>query len=280
MQNRFNSSLKSPATYPETSWWFVFAGHRLLVMVDPEKPKQATGVPRVQDIRSLGFDILREHFLGYLDGIACYAAEIAKETELADGYAAVNLRRLYGQIDDGLTRVAGRGVQIIDWDRNNQFCGRCGARTDIASDRAKVCPSCNLRAYPRLSPAVIMLIRRDDKLLLAHSNRHPAGFYSVLAGFAEPGETLEECVAREIKEEVGIEVKNITYFGSQPWPFPDSLMIGFMCDYAGGEINLEDDEIADADWYTIDNMPMMLPPSTISIAGQLIEAFIAEQKEK
>lgn len=275
--NLIDTSSPAPENYPEESWWFVIAGNHVLVTVSADNPKKPTAVPRLHDARQLGLTVLRGHFLGYLAGVACYAAEIDRGAELPEGYATLNLRRLYGQLPDELTRVAGRAVQIIDWDRNNQFCGRCATPTGLATDRAKVCPNCNLRAYPRLSPAVIMLIRNGNKLLLAHSKRHPAGFYSVLAGFAEPGETLEECVAREIREEVGVEVKNIKYFGSQPWPFPDSLMIGFMCDYAGGEIELHDDEIAEADWYTIDNMPMALPPSTISIAGQLIEAFIAEQ---
>ncbi|NET74266.1 MAG: NAD(+) diphosphatase, partial [Sphaerospermopsis sp. SIO1G2] len=250
--NLIDTSSPAPEQYPEESWWFVVAGNHIMVVVDPDEPKKATAVPRLYDPRQWGLTLLRDHFLGYLDGVACYAAEIERDAVLPANHGTVNLRRLYGQLSDEFTRVAGRAVQIIDWDRNNVFCGRCGDRTVIATDRAKVCPSCKLRAYPRLSPAVIMLIRNGDKLLLAHSKRHPKGLYSVLAGFAEPGETLEECVAREIREEVGLEVENIRYFGSQPWPFPDSLMIGFTCDYAGGEIDLRDDEIAEADWYTVD----------------------------
>ena len=280
MKNRFDSSLKTPDQYPNQAYWFVFAGHRLLVEVDLENPKKVTGIPQAQDIRTLGLTLQRDHFLGYLDGVACYTADIDKEASLPENHQAISLRRLFGQVDEGLVRVAGRAIQILDWDRNNQFCGRCATPTELATDRAKVCPSCNLRSYPRISPAVIMLIRKENRLLLARSNRHPEGFYSVLAGFAEPGETLEECVAREIQEEVGVAVKNIRYFGSQPWPFPDSLMIGFTCDYAGGKITLHDDEIAEAGWYLPDEMPAKIPAGNISIAGQLIDSFVAEQKNK
>ena len=175
--------------------------------------------------------------------------------------------------------LGGRAVQIVDWDRTHQFCGRCGQETEYANDRGKKCPNCGLSNYPKLSPAIIVSITRDNgnELLLARGSRHPAGFYSVLAGFVEPGETLEMCVRREIKEEVGLDVKNIRYFGSQPWPFPNSLMLAFTCEYAGGEIVMQEDEIADAGWYTPENMPKVPPP--LSISRALIDNFVANWRE-
>ena len=172
----------------------------------------------------------------------------------------------------------GRAVQIVAWDGDNQFCSRCAAPLDTLSyERAKKCPACGLTLYPRLSPAIIIAITRQidgrDHLLLARNHRFPAGMYSILAGFVEPGETLEECCAREVREEVGIEITNVRYAASQPWPFPNSLMLGFTADYANGDFALEDEEIDQAAWFTPDNFPQ-LPPK-ISIARRLIDDFAA-----
>ncbi len=138
----------------------------------------------------------------------------------------------------------------------------------------KQCPTCGLTHYPRLAPAVIMLITRGHELLLSRAYHHPPSRYAVQAGFVEVGETLEEAVRREIREEVGLEINNIRYFGSQPWPFPSQLMIAFTAEYAGGElkINYAEAELEDAGWYTVDNLPPL--PSVNSIARQMIEAFI------
>jgi NAD+ diphosphatase len=188
------------------------------------------------------------------------------------------LRSLFGRLEASLIGVAGLAGQLILWDRNHRFCGRCGLPTqDKGDERAKVCPECGQINYPRLSPAVIVAVLRDDRILLAHSQRFPGKFYSVLAGFVEPGETLEQCIQREIQEEVNIQVKNIRYFGSQPWPFPDSLMIAFTAEYAGGELDPDPSEIADAGWFRADNLPPI--PSRISIARQLIDWFTENHKE-
>ena len=161
---------------------------------------------------------------------------------------------------------------MVAWNQHHRFCGKCGHLTEYKTDeRARACPQCGLINYPRLSPAIIVAVLRDNRILLAHSQRFPAKFYSVLAGFVEPGESLEECVKREILEEVGISVKNIRYFGSQPWPFPDSLMIGFTAEYAGGEIKVDPVEILDAGWFSADNLPPI--PPKLSIARHLIDWF-------
>jgi NAD+ diphosphatase len=172
--------------------------------------------------------------------------------------------------------LAARAVQIVDWDRTHRFCGRCGAPLKAReTERAKECPKCGLLHFPRLAPAVIVLVERGDQLLMARSRHFAPGVYSVLAGFVEPGEALEEAVEREVLEEVGIRIQDIRYFGSQPWPFPHSLMIGFTARYAGGEIRINDQELEDAGWFTADRLPGQ--PGKISIARQLIEWFVQKQ---
>jgi NAD+ diphosphatase len=186
------------------------------------------------------------------------------------------LRALFGALDDTVFALAGRAFQIMDWDRSHQFCGRCGTPTRLKEgERSRQCPSCGQLHYPRIAPAIMALIRRGPEFLLARSPHFPPGMYSALAGFSEPGETLEQTLVREVREEVGIEVANIRYFASQPWPFPHSLMIAFHCDHAGGEITPDPAEIEAADWFAVDRLPQALP-SPISISRRLIDATLAE----
>jgi NAD+ diphosphatase len=210
------------------------------------------------------------HFLGALDGLPCAAVEMGT-AETDDGY--VGLRQLWGQVDERVWAIAGRAVQIVAWDQAHQFCGRCAQPTAVMKDeRARRCPQCGLAAFPRLAPAVIVLIEREDgRALLARNARFPEGMYSCVAGFVEPGETLEETVHREVREEVGVEVRELCYFGSQPWPFPHSLMIGFFAQFASGEVSPDGDEIAEAGWFSPAELPSL--PGEISIARALIEAW-------
>jgi NAD+ diphosphatase len=209
------------------------------------------------------------HFLGALDGLPCVAVE--EDSDAEPGF--VDLRQLWGQVEERVWAIAGRAVQIVAWDRAHQFCGRCGQPTEpMAEERARRCPQCGLVVYPRLAPAVIVLVERaDGKALLARNARFPGGMYSCLAGFVEPGETLEDTVHREIREEVGIEVRDLRYFGSQPWPFPHSLMIGFFAQFDSGEVSPDGDEIADAGWFSPLDLPAL--PGEISIARALIETW-------
>ena len=248
--------------------WFVFYEGRLLIKAGD------TGqlIPRNRDLAK--FDIAPSHkqYLGSLDGLPCYAAELLHDRNLPDGFQFEGLRQLFGRLDEELIWVAGRANQLVDWSQSHQFCGRCGHATeDKPNERAKICPACSLINYPRVSPAIIVAVIKDNQILLGSNRRFKSGFYSVLAGFAEPGESLEECVAREVYEEVGVAVKNIRYFGSQPWPFPNSLMVGFIADYAGGRINVDKSEIIEAAWFSADNLPPI--PPKISIARQLIDWF-------
>jgi NAD+ diphosphatase len=191
--------------------------------------------------------------------------------------AFCGLRGLFFRLDEPVFWLAAHAVQIVAWDRDHQICGRCGTVTqNHAEERSKQCPSCGLTHYPRLAPAVIVLVERGDEVLLGRSAHFPGAMYSTLAGFVEPGESLEQTVAREIAEEVGVAVDNLRYFGSQPWPFPNSLMIGFRADYAGGDVTIDRHELEDAAWFHVDDLPQL--PSEISIARALIDAWIGERR--
>ena len=204
-------------------------------------------------------------------------AEAAPDALAPPGMAWQNLRALFSVLDDAHFALAGRALQLVDWDRNHQFCGRCGAATLAKSEeRARICPSCKLTAYPKLSPAVMALVRKGRQVLLARSPHFPKGMFSALAGFVEPGETLEQCLEREVLEEVGIKVRNPRYFASQPWPFPNSLMLAFVCDYESGEIRPQETEIEEAEWFDVFQLPKL--PSKISIARRLIDAAVADMR--
>jgi NAD+ diphosphatase len=211
--------------------------------------------------------------LGTLDGRPCFA--VAVDTD--DHAGATPLMGLWGQVDDTLWTAAGAAVQLVEWERTHRFCGRCATPTELtAGERARRCPACGLLAFPRLAPAIIVLIERDDgRALLARGRAFPIPMYSCLAGFVEPGETLEEAVHREVFEEVGIEIDDVHYWSSQPWPFPHSLMLGFNARYADGDLVLEEKEIVDAQWYRHDDLPQ-IPPG-MSIARRLIDDWVARR---
>ena len=267
----FISGIVPPEERSEPAWWFVFQENKLLVNQEPS----SVSLPFLMDFGELGLTPLSEHYMGRLDHQPCYAVEVAEGTIPPAGMTFEGLRQVYGRLDEDLFWVAARAVQIVDWDKTHQHCGRCGTplRTKT-TERAKECPQCGQLHFPRLAPAIIVLVERGDQLLLARSRHFMPGMYSVLAGFVEPGESLEEAVVREVKEEVGIDVKDIRYFSSQPWPFPHSLMIGFTATYDVGEISLNDEEIEDAGWFTADNLPRI--PGKISIARKLIDGFVGK----
>lgn len=270
MHRTFIPGIAPPETQSGPAWWFAFVGNRLLVETEGTR----SHIPHLPSLAEIGLTPIRTQFLGTLDGDPVYCAELPKDTVAPKAMVLQRLRELYGSLDEDLFSLGGRAVQIMEWDRTHQYCGYCGTPTvQLLHERAKRCPACELVNYPRLSPAVIVLISRGQEVLLARAPRFPAGMYSVLAGFVEPGESLEETVIREVREEVGIEIKDIHYFGSQPWPFPNSLMIGFTATYAGGDIVIEPEEITDAAWFKKDNLP--LTPPKPSIARKLIDWFIS-----
>jgi NAD+ diphosphatase len=268
----FISNIVPPQEQTEPAWWFVFQGDRLLV-----QPKaSALNIPCLVDFEEMGLTAVRQHYLGQLVGSHCYAVELDEGNAPPAGMEFRDLRQVYGLVDEDLFALAGRALQIVEWDKTNQYCGRCGSQVVMSqAERAKECPQCGLLAFPRLSPAIIVLVQRRHELLLARPYHFPPGLYSVIAGFVEPGETLEEAVVREVREEVDLAIKHIRYFGSQPWPFPHSLMIGFTATHAGGEISIDDTEIEDAGWFRPDALPTL--PGKISIARKLIDWFLAKQ---
>ncbi|MBW2059421.1 MAG: NAD(+) diphosphatase [Deltaproteobacteria bacterium] len=271
-KRQFISGIVPPAGREGPSWWFVFQGDRLLIV-----PGASSGaIPFLADLGALGLRAERQHYLGRLDGSPCYAVEVAQGSAAPPGMVFQGLRQVYTVIDEDLFTLAGRALQIVEWDRTHQFCSRCGSPVKILpTERAKECPRCGLLQFPRLSPAIIVRVARGRELLLARSSHFVPGRYSVIAGFVEPGETLEQAVAREVREEVGLRIRDIRYFASQPWPFPHSLMIGFTAAYAGGEITPDPDEIEDARWFTPDSLPGL--PSKMSISRRLIDSFLADQ---
>lgn len=279
----YRPAVVAPQPHPGDAVWFVFRGTELLVRDLIGAPGEALlpmgGHPGMGDA-----PVLRTQYLGELHGRHAFAAEADAGADAPPGWAWSGLRSMFGVLDDAQLALAGRALQLVDWDRTHQFCGACGTRTEPSTtERSRRCPACSLSVYPRLAPAVMCLLRRsvsddprEDQLLLARSPRFPKGMYSALAGFVEPGETLEDCVRREVFEEVGLKVGRLRYFASQPWPFPHSLMIAFFGDYESGEITIDGVEIEAAQWFSAGNLPPL--PAKISIARNLIDAAMGEMQ--
>lgn len=240
--------------------WFIFKDSKLLVNRDTGKPFQEKTV-------SLRFDL----YLGIFDNLHVYAGE-AIDAKTPYNATWEDIRSLFGKLSDTLLALAGKASQLILWERTHQFCGQCGNKTTKKhNERAKECKSCNLLYFPKICPVIMVLIQKNDEILLARPANYAVGFYSALAGFVDSGETLEQCLRREVFEEVGLVVDNLRYFGSQSWPFPNSLMIGFICQWKSGEIQNNPAEILDARWFRKDNLPL-LPPD-YSLSRIMIEAF-------
>lgn len=261
------------------------AGFELITVVPPGAVRRYVHVvaDRVFSDDRPGDALWVQHVVGVLDGVVVVAVDVPDGEDPSDG-AAVDLRRLYGAVDEPTWLAHGRAAQLVAWARTHRFCGRCATPT-VHSERftAMECPACGLLAFPRLSPAMIALVTRGpdgpgQEALLAHGVHFRRPMYSCLAGFVEVGETLEECVAREIREEVGITVTDVTYRGSQPWPFPHSLMIGFRARHLAGDLVLDPDEIVDARWCRRDELAALPAlPDRISIARRLIDEWIGER---
>lgn len=259
--------------------WFVFRSGELLVFEEEDRAR----VPATDEWRGLGLAPTagETHEIGSLEGVSVFAAALEPEVEPPPGMAFHGLRKLWARLPENVWTLAGRAVQIVEWDRNHRFCGRCGSPTERRSaELSRTCTVCGLQHFPRIAPAVIVRVERrverGDEILLARSPHFAPGVYSTLAGFVEPGESLEDTILREIEEEVGVRVTNLRYFGSQPWPFPHSLMIGFVADYESGEITPQEGEIEDARWFTVDDLPGL--PSQFSIARSLIDEWIRKRK--
>ena len=271
----FAPSQVAPALLPGTALVFAFADAKLLVAGADDMPT----VPTLAEFERAGLAGDR-HYLGRLHGVDCVAvtlpdAAAANDAGAPAGWRYAGLRSLFLRMREDLLALAARAFQVVDWDRSHRYCGRCGTpMREREDERAKQCPACGQVAYPRISPAMMVLVTRGSEVLLARGKRFPKPMYSALAGFVEPGETIEDCIHREVREEVGIEVSGLDYFASQSWAFPHSLMIAYTARYAGGELSPDGDEIADARWFDVAALPPELP-SPVSIARRLIDETVA-----
>ena len=203
-------------------------------------------------------------FIGYLDGVPCYTL-YSDLSNPPTGYTPVPIRTLAGTLSPAGFSAVSRGYQLAHWLRRTSYCGACGGPLSASEkEHSFYCPVCNLWSYPPVSPAIITAILKGREILLGHNQKFPHGRYSLIAGFVEPGESLEDCLRREVLEEVGVEVNKIRYLGSQTWPFPHSLMVGFVCNYTGGKIRVDGEEITHAQWFSLDSLPNIFPKGSIS----------------
>lgn len=217
---------------------------------------------------------------GFGDDSALYAVQLARLPDGLSGALVMPVRQLLMERGFDAFSLIGRASQWLNWFRYHQFCGRCGSRNELrSSGRLLHCQACETDYYPRINPCVIVLVTNGNRILLARSSRPGANFFSCLAGFIEPGETPEEAVVREVYEEAGIQIRNVRYVKSQPWPFPSQLMLGFYADYAGGDLNPCPEELAEAGWFDVRELPLT-PAPAISVAGQLIQAYCELVKHK
>ena len=220
-----------------------------------------------------GLEPLSTHYLGDLAGTPVFAQEVDPDAEEPSGYEFDSLWSFLTTVEQPVFYLIGRARQLVEWHRHHHYCGACGSVTSTEPvDRSRKCDNCNLAFYPKLSPSIIVLVSRGEELLLARNAQARGNFYSTLAGFVEPGESIEETVHREVFEEVAIKVKNLKYYSSQSWPFPNSLMLGFHAEYDSGEIRIQEEELADAGWFHYTNMPNK--PAMMSISGWLIDDFV------
>ncbi|MBS1189070.1 MAG: diphosphatase [Rhodocyclaceae bacterium] len=253
-----------PPHHTGPSLVFAFVGDKLVIGPDNRLPTAAPlGMSR-ECSETLVF--------GSLNGLVCELRVWPAATALPSGLGTAHYRQLWGQWEQGQLDALCRAQQLATWIHQNRFCGVCGQPLRTRPDEpARECGACGFRAYPRISPVCIGLVLKGDEVLLARSPHFPAGVYSALAGYLEAGETAEECLRREIREEAGIEIDNIRWFGSQAWPYPHSLMMGFFADYAAGEIRPQAGEIEDLQWFGKDRLPTLPHPSTI--AFRMLDLF-------
>lgn len=262
---------KHPPTY-----WFVFLSHSLLLKKDGD----AYQVPLSEEPPTDVKEWTHIQVLPDIGGVACASYFLsAPPNHLHPSYVTTDLRKSHGLLPLPFYKMAGKAAELIYWDQNTRYCGVCGYPLEYQTVISKKCHQCGKEIWPQVSPAIIVRIRKEDleapwreKILLVHGRQFRRNSYGLVAGFVETGETLEECVEREVKEETGLRICNLRYFGSQSWPFPSGLMVGFTADYLQGDIHLQEDEVTDGGWFDREHLPAI--PDKASIARQLIDDWL------
>lgn len=255
------------------TYWFVFIGGSVLLRKDASGYSIPLGDEAPTEVKAWSHVL----HLPELDGTECRAYSVDSPAYDGDEYVAVGLRESYEKLPLKFYNAAGKAAELLYWDKSTRFCGVCGAPTEFKTFISKTCTHCGKEYWPQVSPAIIVRIRRRDEagkesLLLVHAKNFRKNFYGLVAGFVETGETLEECVRREVKEETNLTIKNIKYFASQPWPYPSGIMVGFTADYEAGLVDLQEEELSRGGWFSIDNLPTL--PDKLSIARRLIDDWI------
>ncbi len=249
----------------KTTYWYLFHGDQLLL----EKKEEGLAIP----IGNQPPIEMANTLIVYEDDhnihLASETEELQEETER---YIPVGMRPSWDYVDGESFRMIGKAYEILYWDKHSRFCPTCGTPTQHLLPGMKVCPSCKFELYPVIPAAILALVRKGDSILLVRALNFKGPFHGLVAGFLETGESLEECAIREVKEETGLDICNVTYFGNQFWPFPSGLMVGFIVDYAGGEIKIQEDELSSAAFYTRENLPEL--PGKLSLARKMIDWWI------
>lgn len=253
------------------TYWFIFKGKDILlekqndgsytIPISVEPPIATTSDFRILNIPPI-------------NGAEVKTFDMGEATICNVKYELCGLRQSYYKLPRDLYLKAGKCQELVYWDKNTRFCGVCGSPMEMHTDISKKCTHCGKEIWPQLSTAVIVLIHRGDEVLLVHANNFRGEFYGLVAGFVETGETLEEAVRREVKEETSLDIYKLEYFGSQPWPYPCGLMVGFMAEYAGGELHFQHSELRDGGWYRHDQLPQL--PEKLSIARRIIDHWLEQ----
>lgn len=254
-------------------YWFLFYEDQLLLRKEGDRYTLPVGdVPPVAVTSSMEMPGIGER-PGQVASLDTPEMPVPdRESDASASYIWMGLRASWDCLPGDLYRKAGKAYQLLYWDRNSRFCPACGTATVRETEISKRCPSCGKELYPVISAAILVLVRKGEEILLVRARNFKGTFHSLVAGFLETGETLEECVAREVKEETGLDVCNVTYWGNQPWPYPSGLMVGFIADYAGGEIRLQEEELCAGAFYTADRLPEL--PRKLSLARRMIDWWL------
>lgn len=251
------------------AYWFIFFNDQLLLKKEGETYTIPCSIHPPVPVES----ILE---VSSFQDIPCRTAVVEAPLEETPDFLPMGLRASYDYLDGRLHTLSGKAYELIYWDRHSRFCPACGTKTVMQTTISKQCPACKYEIYPVVSPAILVLIRKEDSILLVHARNFKGSFHGLVAGFLETGETLEECVRREVMEETGLEITNISYFGNQPWPYPSNLMVGFIADYVSGTIRLQDEELSEGAFFTKENLPEL--PRKLSLARKMIDWWLEQNK--